>query len=259
MRPRSAERRPAFVATRAVMGTVASIHVHDDAAPEQISVAVDGVFAELERLESMFSTYRSDSEISAINAGSLSPTTASPEVVDVLDACTWLEHASNGSFDIRPDGAGGRLDPAGFVKGWAAERSAGALVRCGLEHWYVSVGGDVLVHGEPSPGEQWSVGIADPHRPGCVRATLRVAAGAVATSGTAERGLHLWDPATGTAAEDFASVTVIGPSLTWADAFATVAFVKGAAGLAWIEGFADYHAVAVHHDGTVECTSAVRC
>ena len=49
--------------------------------------------------------------------------------------------------------------------------------------------------------------------------------GAVATSGTAARGAHLYDPLTGTFVERTGSVTVVGPSLMWADVWATALFV----------------------------------
>jgi thiamine biosynthesis lipoprotein len=240
---------------RHVMGTTASIHVHDAAPLELVNAAIDEVLAELDRLEAMFSTYRSDSEISRVNDGLMHLGDCSREVVEVLDACTWLEQASNGAFDIRPNGLGGPIDPAGFVKGWAGERSARALARRGLEHWYVSVGGDIVVSGEPSPGERWRIGIADPFRPGSVLASLEVVDGAVATSGSAERGAHLWDTRMGVTAATFVSVTVTGPSLTWADAFATTVFVMGEQGIEWLAGFDGYHVAAVRADGSLVTSS----
>ena len=50
---------------------------------------------------------------------------------------------------------------------------------------------------------------------------------AVATSGTAERGAHIVNPRTGDTAVGLASVTVIGQSLAFADAYATAAFAMG--------------------------------
>ena len=43
----------------------------------------------------------------------------------------------------------------------------------------------------------WRIGIADPHRAGEVLAIIDVVDGAVATSGTAERGVHILDPRSG--------------------------------------------------------------
>ena len=76
-------------------------------------------------------------------------------------------------------------------------------------------------------------------------ATLDLAAGAVATSGTGERGAHLWDRRVDAPARELLSLTVTGPSLTWADAFATAAFVMGEAGVEWVSQFEDYRAIAL--------------
>jgi FAD:protein FMN transferase len=235
-----------------VMGTVASIHVHDAVEPERIDTAIDAVLAELERLEEMFSTFRATSEISRVNRGELELVDCSAEVIDVVDACTWLEHASGGAFDIR---ARGRLDPAGFVKGWATERASRVLGEHGLQHWYMGVGGDIVVHGQPAGRDCWTIAIADPSKRSAVITGITVTGGAVATSGTAERGRHLWG-ADGADADTWASVTVIGPSLTWADAFATTACAMGPGGLDWVNQFDEYQAFAVTHQGALVNTRA---
>ena len=132
------------------MGTMASVHVHDhvDAAVE---TAIEAMWAELDRLEDVFSTFRDSSAISRINAGQLHVLDAGPEVIEVLDACTWLEHVSHGAFRARRPGDT-LLDPAGFVKGWAAELAAQHLDRAGLQHWYLSVGGDIQTRGSRADG-----------------------------------------------------------------------------------------------------------
>jgi thiamine biosynthesis lipoprotein len=235
-----------------MMGSVVSIHVHDGAPVELIDVVIAEVLAELGNYEAMFSTFRANSEISRVNRKELHVLDASKEVVDVLDACFFLEAASGGAFSSRR--VDGTLDPAGFVKGWAVERAARRLDIAGLKHWYVSLGGDMQM-GDPPPHSHlrdgWKVGIADPVRPGKVVAALSMQRGAVATSGTAERGQHLVDPRDGTASEYWSSVTVTGPSLTWADAFATTACVIGSEGLDWVHRFEGYAAMGVRPDGTL--------
>ena len=235
-----------------MMGSVVSVHVHDDAPSALIEVVVSEVIAELEKYESMFSTFHRDSEITRVNRKELHVLDASQEVVDVLDACFFLEGASGGAFSSRR--VDGTLDPAGFVKGWAVERASRRLDAAGLKHWYVSLGGDMQM-GDPPPHSHlqdgWKVGIADPARSGEVVAALSMQRGAVATSGTAERGRHLVDPRDGTASEYWSSVTVTGPSLTWADAFATTACVIGAVGLDWVHRFEGYAAMGVRPDGTL--------
>ena len=40
-------------------------------------------------------------------------------------------------------------------------------------------------------------------------------------------------------------MTVVGPHLTWADAFATAAFVMGIDGIDWVANFDGYRALAI--------------
>jgi thiamine biosynthesis lipoprotein len=233
------------------MGTVASLHVQGEVTPALVDEAAGAAFAELDRLEAVFSTFRPASAVSRINRGELHPLDAGDEVLEVLDACTWLEHASGGAFRSRRPGDGS-LDPAGFVKGWAAERAAQHLA--GLAHWYLSLGGDLVAHGTQADGSPWRVAVADPLHPNEIVAAVDVVDAAVATSGTAERGTHVWDGRTMAPAAGLASMTVVGPSLAWADAFATAAFAMGAAGLSWLAGLADHHGLAVTTDGRVLTT-----
>jgi thiamine biosynthesis lipoprotein len=240
----------AVVRTRAVMGTVASVHVHDRADHTVIDDAVAALWQELDRLEEMFSTFRPTSEISRVNRGELHLLDASSEVLEVVDACTWLEHASRGAFRAhRPDDRS--IDPAGFVKGWAAEKASKHLHDADLRNWYLSVGGDIQTRGTAHDGTPWRVAIADPNSddPRSIRALVEVSGDAVATSGTAARGRHIWDGRTGQPAVPLASMTVVGPHLTWADAFATTAFVMGLEGIDWVSNFGGYRALAITADG----------
>lgn len=227
------------------MGTTASVHVDDDVDAGVFEEAVGALRAEMERLESIFSVYRPDSEISRINAGTLHHLDASVEVIDVLDACTWLEQASQGAFSIRRSRDSHDINPSGFVKGWAAERASRLLADAGLRHWYVGVGGDFVACGGMADGQPWRMGIIDPRDPDMLVGTVEIVDGAVATSGTAERGSHIWDPRNGAPAAHFLSVTVTGPSLTWADAYATTVFVMGESGLDWVTQFEGYSVLPV--------------
>lgn len=228
-----------------IMGTTASVHVDDLVKRTEFDSVVRQVRAEMERLEAMFSVFREDSQISRINAGLLHHLDAAAEVLEVLDACAWLEQTSNGAFSIRRSRESEQINPSGFVKGWATERTSSLLTQAGLRHWYMGVGGDIIASGGMVNGEPWRIGISDPRNADMLVGTVDVVNGAVATSGTAERGAHLWDPRTGTPATHFLSVTVTGPSLTWADAFATTVFVMGEPGLEWITQFGDYDVLPV--------------
>ena len=223
------------------MGTAVSVHIADVVPQETADVAWESVGVFLRDIEDRFSTFLPTSEISRINAGELHMLDASPDVVEVLDACTWLEHLSDGVFNARrPDGS---IDPAGFVKGWAAQRAAILLGEAGLQNFYLRIGGDIQTHGVQATGEKWRVGIVDPHNATRIRSYVDIPENwAVATSGTAERGQHIWGKDAQPASTQFSSMTVIGPHLMWADAFATIGFALGDAGIEWVEKFPDYTA-----------------
>jgi thiamine biosynthesis lipoprotein len=75
----------------------------------------------------------------------------------------------------------------------------------------------------------------------------------VATSGTAARGEHLYDPRSGTPSAAVASVTVVGPSLERADVLATAAFVAGETALDTIP--AGYEGLRIDLDGRLSHTA----
>lgn len=227
------------------MGTTASIHVNDDVTSQDFSEILTFAEIELQRLEAMFSVFRDTSEISRINAGTLHHLDASTEVIEVLDHCVRLEQLSHGAFSIRRSHTDELINPSGFVKGWAGERVANQLREHGVQHFYVGIGGDISCVGGLSPEIPWRFGITDPHDDSQFAGTVEIIDGAVATSGTAERGHHIWDPRTGEQACTFASVTVVGPQLMWADSYATTVFVMGSQGLEWVSQFSDYNVMAV--------------
>jgi len=235
----SAEVRFTFAAK--ALGTAVSAHI-DDVVPQEIADdAWESVGVFLRDIEDRFSTFLPTSEISRINKGELNVLDASPDVVEVLDACTWLEHLSDGVFNARrPDGS---IDPAGFVKGWAAERAARLLAEAGLKNYYLRIGGDIQSHGTQATGDKWRVGIVDPHDATRIHSYVDIPENwAIATSGVAERGQHIWGKDSQPTNSQFSSLTVIGPHLMWADAFATIGYALGDAGIDWVEKFPDYTA-----------------
>jgi thiamine biosynthesis lipoprotein len=237
-----------------IMGTVISIDVRDPGIPESV---VDAMLARLEEIEARFSTYRSGSEISRIARGELAEADASAEVRFVLGMCDDLHRTTDGWFDARGHRADGRLDPSGVVKGWAVEEAALLLDEAGARNYSCNCGGDVIARGEPEPGRPWRVGIRHPDRADAVARVLAVRDLAVATSGAYERGDHIRDPRTGKAPTGLLSVTVVGPSLTWADVYATTAFAMGEAGPAWVATHSGYGALAITTDQRLVWTPLV--
>lgn len=223
-----------------VMGVPVTIAV---AGPGENAAAVAAAFALLREVDARFSLYRDDSELSALNAGTLALADADPEVHVVLARCEELRVVTGGFFDATAAHAlwtGGApvagigVDPTGLVKGWAVQRAAGVLAAAGARDAFVGAAGDVCLLGEEAPGTPWRIGVQHPFARDALAAALEVSGAAVATSGTYARGAHIVDPHSGRAPEGLASVTVVGPDLGTADAFATAAFAMGDEGPRWL-------------------------
>jgi thiamine biosynthesis lipoprotein len=208
-------------------------------------------FACLQRVDELFSTWREDSEISRLHAGTLALLDASADVRAVLRRCERLRRETGGRFDVR---ATGRLDPSGFVKGWAVERAVELLVAEGAGNVCVHAGGDVRVLGERGPGRPWRVGVRHPLRRDRVAAVIEARDLAVATSGAYERGEHVVDPRSGRPPDGVLSVTVAGPDLGTADAYATAAFAMGLDGPEWAARLRGYEAMTILADGRMLTT-----
>lgn len=235
------------------MGMPVSVHLRgvgsrSPSADERVAAVYD----ELRAVEEIFSPYRPGSDVSRIDRGDLALEEAHPLVAEVVELCETARVLTDGSFDASfrssPRPGGWRFDPTGLVKGWAVQRAAEHLAR-GL-HCDVSVnaGGDVAMR----PGADalpWRIGIEDPRDPRHVLAVVDVVAGGVATSGSSHRGHHILDPRDGSPVDEVLAVTVVGPSLLWADVLATAAFVRGREGLALVEGLRGYEALVVDRDG----------
>ena len=220
------------------MGTAISLDLRGPSVPP---TAVDAAFDHLRDIDARFSTYRGNSEISRLRRGDLSLDASSPDVREVLERCDSLRTLTLGYFDIRAHRADGKLDPSGFVKGWAVEAAAAILDAAGAENFCLNAGGDVIVRGEADQGRPWRIGIRHPESPDQIATVLEARNLAVATSGCYERGAHVTDPATKQGPDGLLSMTVVGPNLSEADAYATAAYAMGRAGLAWVatlSGFA---------------------
>jgi thiamine biosynthesis lipoprotein len=237
-----AERMPAMRLTevRHIMGMPIGIAVRD-----ADSVDVEAAFDWLRHVDATFSTYRGNSDICRLDRGELTLAECRPEVDEVLTRCHAVERATAGFFSVR---AGGRLDPSGFVKGWAVDGAAQRLAAAGAKNFCINAGGDVVARGRPEPDRPWRVGIRHPTALDQLATVVAVENLAVATSGEYERGAHIVDPHTGAPPAGLLSVTVIGPDLATADAYATAAFAMGADGPAWTATLAGYDAMCVTSD-----------
>jgi FAD:protein FMN transferase len=192
------------------------------------------IAAVLERWEDAFSLFRPESELSRVNRSPARVLTVSrlfaraletaldvaaetEGLVDPTLSGRWPEIALSGRMLSRPPGLA--LDLNGVVKALAVDDAAEALAGPG----FVSVGGDLAVRGP-----------VDVALPG--GGAVRVVEGGLATSGTASRGAHLVDTATGRASDSpWEQVTASGASCLAADVAAKAGFLLGERGPAWLD------------------------
>jgi thiamine biosynthesis lipoprotein len=154
---------------------------------------------------------------------------------------------SGGWFD--PWAVPGGFDPSGYVKGWAAQQALAAFRASGICGVLVNAAGDIASSGGLGDGTPFRIGITDPHAPRRLAEIVELT-GAIATSGTYERGEHLIDPRSGRPAARAASASVTGPDLGLADALATALAVAGEPGLALIDAIDGYDALIINPDGS---------
>lgn len=232
-----------------VMGTAVSLLAL--APPDghmRIEDAVDEAIDWLHEVDDRFTTYRPGSEWLRYCAGELPAVDLHTDLKHVVERTAELESETGGAFRVDAD-PGRPPDPAAYVKGWAVQGAADILVSAGAPAVCVNGGGDVAAWRLRG---SWRVGVQDPFDRTRVRAVMEVDCGAVATSGAYQRGDHVFDPRTGRPARGLASVTVVGPDLGTADAYATAAFALGADGPAWLRTLDGYGAYIVYEHGSAE-------
>jgi thiamine biosynthesis lipoprotein len=210
---------------------------------------VDEVYDWFRWVDAVFSTYKHESEVNRIDRGELAREDAHPLLREVFDRCEELYAETRGYFDARA-ASPIAFDPTGLVKGWSVDRAAEILERAGVREYAVSAGGDMRV------GDGlWRVGIQHPRERRAVARVFEASGLAVATSGEYARGRHVVDPHTGRSPDGLLSVTVTGPELGTADAYATAAFAMGAErGPGWTARLAGYDALTILADGRVLAT-----
>jgi FAD:protein FMN transferase len=235
-----------------IMGMPIVLDVRDEAQEG----AAGRVFDWLRRVDATFSTFKPDSEISRLNRGELALEDAHADLREVLARCDELRIATRGYFDASMP-IPGAIDPSGFVKGWAVDRAAALLDDAGARNYGISAGGDMRVRGRALPDTCWRVGIQHPRLRDQVAAVVETTDLAIATSGAYARGEHVVDPHSAGAPTGVLSVTVCGPDLGTADAFATAAFAMGVAGPHWTARLPrGYDAMTILVDDRVLSTAA---
>lgn len=247
------------------MGTVISLTLAADAvvqgqpASDELTAATAVVERLFRGLDETFSLYRPDSEASMLARGELALRDASEQMRErYAEAHGWRLRTDGAFTPERPDGV---LDLSGLIKGHAIREAGTSLLALGRRDWCLNAGGDVLVSGSPRPGsaEPWYAGIVDP----ADRRTLvtgyplggNTRHSALATSGSAERGEHIWRVGGG---PGFVQVSVAAADIVTADILATAIVSGGAPTLDLAADTWDVAILAVHQDGSLLATPGFR-
>ncbi|MFH1202333.1 MAG: FAD:protein FMN transferase [Candidatus Omnitrophota bacterium] len=127
------------------------------------------------------------------------------------------------------------IDLGAIAKGYAVDEAIEELKKSGINDALINAGGQIYCLGTNN-GRPWNIGIQDPRDSSKILGYLKLVDRAVATSGNYQQYFilnhrhysHIIDPRTGYPADNkIASVTVIAPDGTTADALSTAIFVLG--------------------------------
>ena len=216
--------------------------------------SVEKVFAYFRKIDEQFSPYKETSEISRINRGEILPENYSTEVKEVLALSEQTKQETDGFFNVYTREK--KLDPSGLVKGWAIQNASQMLQLEGYTDFWVEIAGDIQTAGKNEQDEDWSIGIRNPFKGDEMVKVVYVSARGVATSGTYERGTHIYNPHEDAPVESSViSLTVIGPNVYEADRFATAAYAMGEDGIMFLEHLPGFEAYAIDRNGRATMTS----
>jgi thiamine biosynthesis lipoprotein len=235
--------------TKILMDTIAEISCYSS--EREVAVeAIGGAFAEMERIEKVFSKFDPESEVSKVNnlAGS-EEVAISGELFRLLEDSIYYSRLSAGAFDvtIEPSKKGRyekiilnkekssvyfsesdmKIDFGGIAKGYAVDRAKDVLVSHGIKSALVNLGGNIFALGNPPNKDSWRIGIRNSRDKDEIIYKMNLKDRAVSTSGNYERPSHIIDPATGKPSNEIGGVTVVAPSAEEADALSTAIFVLG--------------------------------
>ncbi len=231
------------IQARPSMGTVLRIEVYGPSA----QVAVEAAFTEVERIESLLSRWREESDIRRVERAQVGePVEVSEDTIECVMAALEAARHSEGAFDPTLVSGGYRcivvdpvdktitllrddliIDLGGIGKGYALDRAGALLRRLGNSSALLDYGGQILAL-DPPPGESaWQVALVDPRDDRKMLTSISLVDASLATSATYERGDHLIDPRGDQTAAVALSTSVLCADATGADAYSTALAILG--------------------------------
>lgn len=212
------------------MGTFFIFKIADETESSRVETDVETACSILIDADNRFSLYKPASELSLLNSGELSWDLASPVQLDVKKQVETWKTATSGFFD--PVSPLGVYDPSGLVKTWAASNAAMFLEANGYRYFTLNAGGDVHLGPSVKTEPLSRIGLSNLKPIASEEAAVNMIVDlkgtnyrAVATSGIAERGEHIWRNSS-SSTDQFIQATVVAKDLVFADIWAT-ALISG--------------------------------
>lgn len=234
--------------TRLIMGMPIVLMTPDESVTND---NVEEVFSFFAYVDKTYSPFIESSIVSRISRGEVGEPKYTDELREILAVAKSTKRETNGYFDVWHKG---NFDPSGIVKGWAIAKAADILSDY-TGNFYIEAGGDIQVSGVNEQGSPWQIGVRNPFDRHQNIKVVALKNSAIATSGTAIRGQHIYDPIDNNKLDEVVSITVIAPNIIDADRMATAAFAMGKKGIYFIEQLDGYEAYAVMHDKTTITTT----
>lgn len=179
--------------------------------------------------------------VNAWGFGFRSASTVTHELIDSLRTFVGMDKTRLRGTLIEKDDARTLFDCSAIAKGFGSDCVAALFDSLGIRNYMVEIGGEVVVRGVNSRGNNWRIGVNKPTEDSLVitnelDTVLSLTDCAMATSGNyrnfyyrdGQRFAHTIDPRTGYPVQhSVLSATVIAPTCMEADALATSIMVLG--------------------------------
>ncbi len=243
------------------MGTTFRFAGRSSLTKSETQAAITQACEILHEADRTFSLYKPESPLSQLARGETSVAKCPPVVNEIWEACDAWEKTTSGWFSaMTPQNT---FDPSGIVKTWAANAAAEYLLQAGVHDFTLNAGGDVWLSDQLTLDRDWRIAISKPisiaspeHEVLTVVDLKNTEFHAMATSGSAERGNHIWNPkAPGKESPtDLVQVSVVARDLVTADVWATAAFAAGSLGVDLLNNVDDVEALFILANGDLAAT-----
>ena len=243
------------------MGTAFRFAGRSELAQPEIENTIQQACDILHEADRTFSLYKTESPLSQLARGETRLADCPPVVAEIWDACDEWEKRTDGWFSaMTPQNT---FDPSGIVKTWAAKRAAEFILQAGVTDFTMNAGGDVWLSDQLTSDQDWRIAISKPISIAAADAGVLTVIDlkntnfrAMATSGSAERGEHIWNPkgAGKAAPKDLVQVSVVANDLVTADVWATAAFAAGDRGIGLLNAADGIEALFILANGDLAAT-----